>query len=72
MNPRPSILAPFRELAAEALRFGYDRTPVVDGVAFRAQPGELLAIVGTCPSIGASDWACCSIRLRTNSIGICG
>jgi ABC-type cobalamin/Fe3+-siderophores transport system ATPase subunit len=46
MNPSPSILAPFRELAAEALHFGYDRTPVIDGVSFRARPGELLAIVG--------------------------
>ncbi len=46
MNPSLSTLAPFRELAAVALCFGYDRTPVIEGVSFRAHPGELLAIVG--------------------------
>jgi iron complex transport system ATP-binding protein len=39
-------VAVVRELSAEGLRFGYDNKAVVDGLSFRAGPGELLAIVG--------------------------
>ena len=46
MSVSTQTVASIREIAAEGLRFGYDTKVVLDGVSFRAGPGELLAIVG--------------------------
>ena len=41
------LLAPFgREIAFEAVTFGYGNAPVLDGVTFAMKKGEVVALVG--------------------------